>query len=315
MKNPPNPTAELVAVHTSDNLELPGLLYSPARPAKKAALWIHGNGDGAVFYNVEHVNALGAALTARGIALLALNNRGAHYSKTIKLIDEVSLAEHKRYQGGVRYELIKDCVKDIDAAASFLNGRGYTDLAIIGESTGANKICVYDAHASRKRFNAYVLAGPGDDSGIYYAELGEKKFWKTVDYAGRAIKAGKPMKLLPGYTGLPGWSAQSAYDMLQPDEPYTTFPYYEATNGRLGKKPLFEEYGKITKQMLVIFGSEDEFAFTAGGVEGALALLREHTDPRARKLSTFTSIEGADHGFREHDELYAETVAEWLTAN
>ena len=47
--------------------------------------------------------------------------------------------------GGCAYERIRDCVLDIDGAVRELRRRGYRDITLIGHSTGANKIAVYDS--------------------------------------------------------------------------------------------------------------------------------------------------------------------------
>ena len=78
------------------------------------------------------------------------------------------------------------------------------------------------------------------------------------------VDAGEPLHIMPKYTGMYPFSAQSAWDILDPDGAYNTFPYYEALNERLGKKPLFEEYRKIDKPMLAIIGAEDEYMTSAG---------------------------------------------------
>ena len=54
-----------VSLLSSDKLKLPGLLYEPDKPTKKAAIWLHGMGDSGVFYNPERINALGKALTGK----------------------------------------------------------------------------------------------------------------------------------------------------------------------------------------------------------------------------------------------------------
>jgi alpha-beta hydrolase superfamily lysophospholipase len=155
---------ELVSVLSTDKLLLPGLLYTPDKQTMKAAIWLHGMGDSGTFYNTERINALGHALNQKGIALLGLNNRGAHNRKDLHIADEGLPDEERSYQAGTHYELIRDCVKDIDGAAQFLQERGYSELYLIGHSTGANKVCVYDANAAHNPFSKYVLAGPGDDT-------------------------------------------------------------------------------------------------------------------------------------------------------
>jgi alpha-beta hydrolase superfamily lysophospholipase len=298
---------ELVTVLSSDKLELPGLLFRPEKETQRAAVWLHGMGDNAVFYKPAEINVLAEALAEKGIAFLAFNNRGAHARKNLKIADESLPEEDRRYQGGMYYERIADCVHDIDGAATFLKDQGFDELYLIGLSTGANKICAYHAHAKQNPFSKYVLAGPGDDTGLMFLELGEKKFWDALKYAGRFLKT-EPFKTMPKYTGMYPYSAQSAWDVLNPDGDYNTFPFYEATHERLGKKPLFEEYKQLDRPTLVVWGEDDEYTDAAQ----SLKLLMEHTSNAMLKKTDFALVPNALHNFRGNEAGFGKRVADWL---
>ena len=303
---------EFISFVTSDRLRLPGLLYTPGTPTKKVAVWLHGMGDSATFYAPERVNALGDALAAKNIALLAFNNRGAHNSKSLRVVDDALPEEDRRYQGGTHYELIADCVKDIDGAVDFLKQQDFSTFYLLGHSTGANKICAYQVQAKQNPFSKYVLAGPGDDTGLMFTDLGAKKFWQALNYAARFAKT-DPLRIMPKYSDMYPFSAQSAWDILNPDGNYNTFPFYECTTERLGKKQLFDEYQKIDLPTLVIFGENDEYTTTAGGVQQALKLFMKHTSNAMLKKTDFTTVPDADHSFHGAEAAFATQVADWLT--
>lgn len=305
-------STEILIVESTDKLELPAVLYTPTGKTKKAAIYLHGNGDSGVFYQSKTINALGSELVRRGIAFLALNNRGARYKKKLVVAGSGTPGQEDKVMGGAHYELIEDCAKDIDGAIKLLERKGFRDFYLIGFSTGANKICVYDKLAKQNKVSRYVHAGPGDDSGLFYNEIGEKCFKLSLNYAQAAIRAGNPLKVMPKYTGMHPFSAQSAYDILDPNGPYNTFPYFEATTRRLGKKPLFEEYKKITKPQLVVFGESDEFTYTGGGTRGCLNLLRAATSKESLPESDFVVVPKTDHGFHGQELAMAKMVAEWL---
>ena len=304
---------QFVSLLSADKLKLPGLLYTPDRPTTKAAVWLHGMGDSGMFYGPDRINGLGRALTDKGISLLAFNNRGALAQKTLYIDDETLPKEQRRFQAGTYYEKIIDCIKDIDGAVGYLQAQGYDELYLMGHSTGANKVCVYDAHVKKNPFRKYVLAGPGDDSGLFYDEIGERRFWLSLSYAQKTILKGKGEQVMPKYTGMYPFSAQAAADILNPDGNYNTFPLYEATTKRLGKKPLFAEYKQITKPTLVIYGENDEYTYTGGGTAAALAIFRGFTSPKALPHADFVAIPETDHGFHGQETVFAKTVAEWLT--
>ncbi len=302
---------EFISLESSDRLQLPGLLYSPDRQTKKAAIWLHGMGDSGVFYNPELVNALGEALAANDIALLAFNNRGAHGCKRLKILDEALPEENRIYQGGTYFEKITDCIQDVDGAAAWLKTRGFSELYLLGHSTGANKICAFHIRAKHNPFSKYVLAGPGDDVGLYFQSLGPKRFWKALKYAATMVDK-DPLHTMPRYTGMYPFSAQSAWDIMNPDGAYNTFPYYECLDERLGRKPLFEEYRKIDKKTLVIIGKSDEYAHTAGDADNALKLFVKYTSNSQLKHADFISLPEADHSFRGREVEFAKTVSDWL---
>lgn len=294
----------------TDNVTLPGLLYTPDKPTKKATIWLHGMGDNGIFYKSALINALAEAHDKQGIAFLAFNNRGAHSNKQLKIADDTLPEEDRSYQGGSHYELIADCVKDIDGAVRFLKEKGFTELYLAGHSTGANKICVYDAAVEQTPFKKYVFAGPGDDTGLFFRDLGAKRYWEALKLAGKYLKK-EPMRVMPKYSGMYPFSAQSAWDILNPDGNYNTFPYYEATAERLGEKPLFKEYRAIENPTLVIIGEQDEYAAPAGP-KVALDIFMKHTSNAMLKHHDFVLVHDADHSFHDQEAEFAEQVAEWL---
>src|SRR3989338_3220498 len=123
---------------TVDDLLLPGLLFKSGS-SKKVAINLHGNGSSSIFYDLNYLWQ--QQLVKSGIDVLMFNNRGAHI---IKKFSKVIDGEKVRIPYGTAYEKIKDCVIDINAAIGFLKKQGYSEFYLIGHSTGANKICVYD---------------------------------------------------------------------------------------------------------------------------------------------------------------------------
>jgi pimeloyl-ACP methyl ester carboxylesterase len=305
-------TLELSAFPTTDNLSLPALLYQPPKPTARAAIWLHGMGDNGVFYRPERINTLGEALTGQGIALLAFNNRGAHNAKRLAIADETLPEEDRGYQAGTHYELIGDCVHDIDGAVNYLQTKGFHELYLIGHSSGANKICVYNAQATKNPFQKYVLAGGGDDTGLLFTSLGSKKFWQALRYAADAVTGGHELKIMPKHSGMHPFSAQAAWGILNPDGDYNTFPFYEYTHERLGTKPLFAEFQALDRPTLVIYGEKDEYTATAGDTNGARNILMKHTSNQMLKQMDFMLVPDADHSFHGQEAEFAQRVAEWL---
>ena len=153
-------TLELLRFPTTDNLLLPGLLYKPRNKTSRVAIYLHGNGSSSVFYSVDETNSLGKTLTKKNISFFSFNNRGAHYIHKIK---KITNSDEKDIQVGTAFELIKDCIKDIDEAINFLEKMGYKTFYLIGSSTGANKIIVYHYYKPRNKIAKYVLLSGGEN--------------------------------------------------------------------------------------------------------------------------------------------------------
>jgi len=178
----------IIQIKTGNGLTLPGLFYE-ARGSKKAAIFLHGNGSSSIFYSDDLKEEQAKSLNEKGISYLLFNNRGAHLIKKINVEGKKGVTKRKRF--GMAYEKIKDCIKDIDGAINFLENKGYKEFYLIGESTGANKICVYHYYRPNNKVSKYILLGGGDDTGIYYNQLGKDRFWHLLKEAKEKIRKRK----------------------------------------------------------------------------------------------------------------------------
>ena len=176
---------KFVDFQTSDGLTLPGLLYE-TKESKKAVIYLHGNGSSSVFYDEKENRDLPKSLAKKGIAFFKFSNRGAGIIQKLNIRKKGSEVERKPF--GMVFERIRECVLDIDGAVKFLQKLGYKEFYLAGASTGANKICVYDHYKSKDIFKKYILICGGDDTGIYYSALGDKKFFKLLNEAKTKIK-------------------------------------------------------------------------------------------------------------------------------
>lgn len=294
--------AKLVQFTTEDGLRLPGYLYEVPQ-SKKAAIYLHGNGSASVFYSKDFLKELAAPLVAQGIASLFFNNRGAHYIKSFHTVD--AEGEDTRTRFGTSYEKIKDCTYDIDGAIAYLETLGYNEFYLIGTSTGANKICVYDHYRPHNKISKYILLGAGDDTGIYYDILGKEKFHHLLAEAQEKIQDGKGDELIQDI--LPELFSYSAFfDMANPDGDYNTFPFHEALHGiTLSSKPLFRYFKAMKKPTLVLYGEHDEFAWR--DVPAVVALLKKF-----QPTFTYHIIPGADHAFSHHQKEIGKLISTWL---
>lgn len=295
---------ELVHFEAADRLVLPGLLYEPHRRSRRAIAWLHGNGDASVFY-AERTNPLADAFTRAGVAFFPFNNRGAHLSKRLTRRG----GRRKAVMRGTTYERIRESVSDIEGAVRFLRSRGYSDIILAGHSSGANKICIYNWYRRRNPVSRYVLLGAGDDTGLYLASWGRRKFGRVLDTCRRRIGEGRRLEIAPPeLTPFPlSWA--SLYDTINPEGDYNIFPFYTTLEGtRLSRKSPFREFRALRKPALVMFGSEDEFCF--GNVPGCVETMQREVE--GRPGFSFAIMEGADHGFHGREEELAEQIVRWV---
>lgn len=293
---------------TSDGLSLPGLLFSPKKRTTKSAIYLHGTA-GSAFY--LHDFTLEEEFDKNNIALLRFNNRGAELIKRLTICsppchsrESSSLYVSKNF--GAAYEKIKECVKDIDAAVSFLEQKGYKEIYLIGNSTGANKICVYNYYRPQNKIAKYILISGGDDTGHHYASLGKDKFYQLLKKAKEKIDEGAGEEiicdLLPGE--IISW--QSFLDIADPDGDYNIFPFYEVINNiKLSRKPIFRHFKSIKKPSLVVYGENDEYAW--GDAKRIITILKKYQPKFVYKI-----IPGADHRFQEKKKDLADVITNWL---
>lgn len=300
--------AKIINFTTSDKLQLPGVLFEPKRKTKKALIYLHGNGSSSVFYSLDLLARQAAEFNKIGIGYLTFNNRGAHQYH--KMYRAGKRGKEEKILVGTAYELIKDCVKDIDAAINFLKTQGYTEFYLIGFSTGANKICVYNYYKPKNVISKYILVCGGDDAGVYYKMLGKKKFNTLLSVCKQKIKSGKGTELAPEELVGGIYSYQSIFDTINPDGDYNTFPYNEYFNNlKLSKKKLFRHFAAIKKSTLVVYGDRDEYSYSP--ISKVVKVL-EQSSSTPDKLG-IQVIKDADHGFTGKESELVRSVVSWLS--
>lgn len=299
---------QFISFQSQDHFKLPALLFEPVKKTKKVAIYLHGNGSGGVFYSPDKMNTIANELTKKNIAFFPFNNRGANYMIRLKQVSDDG--EEERVMQGTSYELISDCLFDIEGSIEFLKTKGYREFYLIGESTGANKIVTYHYYKKKNPVSKYILLSGGDDTGLVYADIGRIQFMKALETAKEMIKRGRSEELVPKTIIDFPITWKSLYDMINPEGDYNVFPFNEALHSlNLSKKKLFREYKTIDKPTLVIYGEKDEYCY--GNVNGCVDLLKRETGHP--EFFEYRIISNADHGFSKEYETVARVIGDWLT--
>ncbi|MEK7579022.1 MAG: DUF1749 domain-containing protein [Patescibacteria group bacterium] len=294
---------QFVEIKTGDGLALPGLLYTSSK-SKSLAIFLHGNGSTSVFYDGNENRIFADALAKKGISTLFFNNRGAHIIKKLN-VQKGKKKDRKAF--GMAHEKIRGCIEDIDGAVAFGKKRGFKSFYLIGLSTGANKICVYNYYKPRNQIRKYAIICGSDDTGIYYHQLGKAKFWKLLKLSKQRIVLKKGDELMPELLPNEIFSNTGFRDIANPDGDYNVFPFYEVLQKvKLSKKPLFRHFKSIKKPSLVVYGGKDEYAW--GDVSKVVEILKSKQPNFEYKI-----IKGANHGFVGYEHSLATTIASWLS--
>lgn len=297
----PEPPARLVEFDATDGVELYGLLFEPKRKTKRAVIFLHGTG-GASIFDSRRTNLLANEFVSKGIAYFPFNNRGANLQRRLRKRG----SKKRKILGGSANERIREAVYDIDGAICELRRRGYRDFTLIGHSTGANKIAVYDYYKHRNPVGHYIFLAGGDDVGLNYEPLGGRRFRAALDKA-RRLKNSE--ELVPQSISKLPMSWRSWFDMSNPDGDYNIFPFLEVMRGlRLSKKPRFRHLRGVRKPSLVIYGDRDEYCF--GDVSRCVSILADAIGPKPN--FQFVIVEDADHGFGGREEELGKLIVDWL---
>lgn len=293
---------ELISFPATDGLNLPGLLYKPQDASDEVVIYLHGNGSSSIFYSPAFHNTIASHLHDKHIAYFPFNNRGAHLIQSFSRIED---DEKVRDQYGTTYEVIKECIFDIDGAIQMLQARGYMKIHLAGLSTGANKICVYDYYKHDNPISSYILLSGGDDTGLYYSMLGGETFATALLKARTKIEQGKGDELVPAVLAPFPLSYRSFYDTINPDGDYNIFPYNETMNNlHLSTKELFKEYTNIEKPTHVIYGALDEYCY--GDVPRCVEILKSKTTGKTN--FSYSVIPDATHGFDGKEKELARII-------
>ncbi len=299
-------TLEHVQIHAEDGIQLPGLWYTPThKDTKTAFIYLHGCGNASIFYKVQKMHTFAEILAEQGIHFFPFNNRGATYiRKLTKIVD----GEEQDVKIGTALEKISESVFDISAAVAEAQARGMEKIVLIGESTGANKIVVYNHYQPNNPVNGYALVGGGDDIGLWAQSFGFEHWREVLEEAQQKVAQEEGTHLLSIDAAESLLTYQALVDVMDPDGDYNTFPFTEYfRKEQWSTKPLFHMWRAVTKPTLVLYGSEDTFCYEKPNK--VVEILAKHQAGGAK--NSYRVIQGADHSFHGQAEKEIRSIFEW----
>src|ERR1017187_555440 len=195
------------------------------------------------------------------------------------------------HDAGPKKSSFTDNQTDIAAGAAYLRQLGHKRLVLLGQSMGTNRVLYYQAASGDPDIAATILvSGPGDLFEWNVWQFGKDKAQASVDEALRLQKAGHQDEMMTvdlGPIGKALYTPQYLLSMRGPDR--RSNPY---TNLAKVKNPILIVQGTADKLIAPDIGKKLQ---TAAGPTAVLA-----------------SIEGAEHGFENHESPLIEKVLGWM---
>ena len=286
----------LTEIVTNDKLIHQGIYFKPRKLSKRAILFIHGLTS--TFYApIQLLEKVVSQCEKEGYGFAAFNNRGHDLIAGIKKVDPLEDKGYSRVNGGAGDEKFEECIYDIDAGIDFLIGQKYSEIILVGHSTGATKVCYYAARKQNKYVKGVVLLSPLSDRLV---PTNPEKRRNDLLKINRLIYSKRGDELLLGYHFFPLtpkryvslFTLHSNEDMFDYGDPH----------------PTMKPYIQITKPLLVVFGGADESA------DRPVEQIKNIFDSYARS-KTYTSIIITDalHSFGGKEAEVTRVILRWVS--
>ena len=279
---------ELVRINSIDNIEQPGILYSPNNDTNKIVIHVHGlNGN---FYENRFIDILAKSYTDNNYAFLTFNNRGRDF------ITELLKGNDFTIIGG-SLERFKDCILDIDGIVNWTKNKGYNEIILEGHSYGCNKVLYYYNHKKSDNIKKIVLLAPCDVPSEGKKFLSKEEYEKTKSDSTRLVREGKESVLIDFPVMANGKIAAGTYyyDFL-PGGENDFFRYNDGVNGKS------EILNSIDIPTLIIFGDVDECVLTQ-----PIDIVKEYLTNNINDCN-IQIIEGADHLYSGRYEALGKVI-------
>ena len=279
---------ELVRINSIDNIEQPGILYSPNNDTNKIVIHVHGlNGN---FYENRFIDILAKSYTDNNYAFLTFSNRGRDF------ITELLKGNDFTIIGG-SLERFKDCILDIDGIVNWTKNKGYNEIILEGHSYGCNKVLYYYNHKKSDNIKKIVLLAPCDIPSEGKKFLSKEEYEKTKSDSTRLVREGKESVLIDFPVMANGKIAAGTYyyDFL-PGGENDFFRYNDGVNGKS------EILNSIDIPTLIIFGDVDECVLTQ-----PIDIVKEYLTNNINDCN-IQIIEGADHLYSGRYEALGKVI-------
>lgn len=272
---------EFIRFESIDNIELPGILYTPNTKTNRVVIHVHGlNGN---FYENRFIDILAKSYTENNYAFLTFNNRGRDFITELLKGNEFTII-------GGSLERFKDCILDIDGIVNWVKDRGYDEIILEGHSYGCNKVLYYYNNKKSNIIKKIVLLAPCDIPSECIKFLSSEEYEKAKSESTRLVEEGKENELIDFSVMANGKIGAGTfyYDFLPGGE--NDFIRYGDLKSEL--------LNNIDIPLLVIFGDIDECVLTK-----PIEVVKQYLKDNLRDVN-IQIISGADHSYTgKYNEL------------
>lgn len=285
----------LAEIETKDKLSHQGIYFAPTKKEKRALLWIHGL-SAAFYTGMSLYEAFVDACEKEGWGFAHFNNRGHDLIAGVRKMDGTPPYGYSYYPAGAGQEIFEESVLDIEAGIDFLVGQGFSEIILVGHSTGANKACYWAATQKNPHVIGVVLSGPMSDR--LHGITDFVKFKKDLAYMHKLVDEGRDNELLLGYFFFP-ITPKRFISLFEPRSTEDVFDYGES-------EPKLKYFSQITLPLLVHLAGKDE------GADRPIEEIRKTFDAHAksRKYKSVV-IPGALHRFNGSEREAVAAIVEW----
>jgi acetyl esterase/lipase len=198
--------------------------------------------------------------------------------------------------GGSAYEDFASSVYDLEAGITFLTGQGFTEIILVGSSTGANKACYYAGTQKDSRVTGVILISAVSDVSF---ENKVANYDQNLEKARTLIAEGKGESLIEGITDFT-LTANRYISLYTPGSIEDVFDYYKDS-------PMFAVFSAIGVPLYVMFGELDEYADRP--VSAILEIFRKY-----QKSSKYHDMimQKANHSFEGKYKELSLAIFNWV---
>lgn len=281
---------DFIRFETPDHIELQGWLSNT--DGDLAVIHMHGmSGNG---YENAFLDTLHETYSKLGVSFFTIDNRGRGIISSFWQKDELSRWGEDTKLGGSCFEILDECVHDINGAINYLKSIGKTKFILQGHSLGCTKVVHYMNTQATDNIEKVILLAPTDM--VAWASR-DKNHETNIEKARKLIAKNKPTALVDAQCW-PDETPLSAQTYLSICVANTSADIYgERENGAL--------LGNVDKPMLIVYGSDD---VGINEIYGSIDDWKARTEAIVSTTTRIVTIEGASHSFKHFEKQLADAI-------